>query len=110
MRILVRLYNLNRDKTNITVHSIDEALKIVGKKFSDVYLKHDHSCYVNLYFVGTKDYIIIDNSHRIEYKVTSDSVKNWAIYLSARNLEEAIVKLKDNFNREPNLYSIIPTR
>jgi hypothetical protein len=61
MKILVRIYVPQKDKTNITVNTIDEALKILGKSLDDVYLKHDWLNLVDLYFVGTNNYIRITN-------------------------------------------------
>lgn len=61
MTILVRKYIKNGDKSNKTVTSIDEALRILGKEFKDIYLKVDWLNCVDLFFIGTNDYLRITN-------------------------------------------------
>lgn len=61
MKILVRQYVKNSDKSNKTVDSIDEALRLIGKSFKDVYLKVEWLNQVDLYFKDTNDYIRITN-------------------------------------------------
>ena len=61
MKILVRQYVKNSDKSNKTVASIDEALRLIGKSFKDVYLKVEWLNQVDLFFVGTDDYLRITN-------------------------------------------------
>lgn len=61
MRILVRKYVKNGDKSNKTVDNIDEALKLLGKSFKDIYLKVDWSNQVDLFFKDTNDYLRITN-------------------------------------------------
>lgn len=61
MRILIRQYVKNGDKSNKTVDSIDEALRLLGKSFKDIYLKVDWRNQVDLFFVGTDDYLRITN-------------------------------------------------
>lgn len=61
MQILVRQYVKNGDKSNKTVNSIDLALKILGKEFKDVYLHVEWLNHVDLFFIGTNDYLRITN-------------------------------------------------
>lgn len=61
MKILVRQYVKNSDKSNKTVDSIDEALRLIGKSFKDVYLKVEWLNQVDLYFIGTDDYLRVTN-------------------------------------------------
>lgn len=61
MKILVRRYVSNADKVNDTVDTIEQALKILDKTHNDVYLKLDWLNCVDLFFVGTKNYIRIVN-------------------------------------------------
>ena len=61
MTILVRKYVKNGDKSNKTVDNIDEALKILGKSFNEIYLNVEWINCVDLFFIGTKDYLRIVN-------------------------------------------------
>lgn len=61
MEILVRRYLKNSDKVNDKVKTIEQALNILGKEHKDVYLKVDWLNCVDLFFVGTNDYIRIIN-------------------------------------------------
>ena len=61
MTILVRKYVKNGDKSNKTVDKIDEALKILDKEFKDAYLFVEILNHVQIYFIGTKDYLVITN-------------------------------------------------
>lgn len=61
MTILVRKYVKNGDKSNKTTDSIDEALLILGKSLEEVYLKVEWLNQVDLFFVGTDDYLRITN-------------------------------------------------
>jgi hypothetical protein len=54
---LVRKYVPNRDKDNIIVETLEEALKIIGKKEEDIDIKVDWLNYTDLFFKSTKDYI-----------------------------------------------------
>lgn len=61
MTILVRKYVKNGDKSNKTVDSIDKALKILGKELKDNYLHVEWLNCVDLFFIGTNDYLRIIN-------------------------------------------------
>lgn len=61
MQILVRQYVPNRDKTNTPVDSIDKALKILGKEFKEAYLFIEINNHVQIFFIGTKDYLVVTN-------------------------------------------------
>ena len=61
MKILVRKYVKNGDKSNKTVDTIDEALKILDKEFKNAYLFVEILNHVQIYFIGTKDYLVITN-------------------------------------------------
>jgi len=61
MQILVRKYVKNGDKDNRKVNTIEEALKSLGKEFKDVYLKTEFLNCVDLFFIGTKNYLRIIN-------------------------------------------------
>lgn len=61
MKILVRQYVNNSDKSNKTFTNIDDALKQLGKSLNEVYLKVDWLNQVDLYFTGTNDYLRITN-------------------------------------------------
>ena len=61
MTILVRKYVKNGDKSNKTVDTIDEALKILDKEFKDAYLFVEWLNHVDLFFIGTNDYLRITN-------------------------------------------------
>ena len=61
MKILVRKYVKNGDKSNKTVDKIDEALKILDKEFKNAYLFVEWLNHVDLFFIGTNDYLRITN-------------------------------------------------
>jgi len=61
MEILVRKYKNNRDKSNKKVEGIDNALKSIGKDFKDIYLAVSWGKYVDLFFIGTNDYLRVIN-------------------------------------------------
>mgnify|MGYP001614666227 CR=1 FL=1 len=77
MTILVRLYVEQRDKTNITVDSIDKALKILGKEWKDIYTEVFADNIVYLFFIGTKNYLVIDNRVKKENEVRIRSVQHY---------------------------------
>lgn len=60
--ILVRQYVPQCDKTNTWVSSLEEALKILGKREEHISQKVDWLNYTDVYFKGTKDYIRIKNN------------------------------------------------
>lgn len=61
MKILVRQYVNNGDKSNKTFTNIDDALKQLKKGLNEVYLKVDWLNQVDLFFTGTNDYLRITN-------------------------------------------------
>lgn len=61
MEILVRKYVKNGDKSNKKVNTIEDALKVLGRDLSTVYLKVDFLNCVDLFFVDTSDYLRIIN-------------------------------------------------
>jgi hypothetical protein len=119
---LVRKYVKNGDKSNKTVDSIELALKIIGKDFKDIYTEVFSGVYVDLYFIGTEDYIRVNNSGKKEFKVTYDhsvykpssnellkSQQIWSLYLSASDLESAKEKLRTDYNKNPSYFKIVQT-
>lgn len=61
MEILVRKYVKNGDKSNKKVDNIDDALKALGKDFKDIYTEVFWGVYVDLFFIGTDNYLRVIN-------------------------------------------------
>jgi hypothetical protein len=61
MQILVRKYIKNGDKDNRKVNTIEEALKSLSKGYKDIYLMTEFLNYVDLFFIGTNNYLRIIN-------------------------------------------------
>lgn len=59
---LVRKYHANKDKQNETVSTLECALKIIGKTEADIYTRVNWLHFTDLFFIGTNDYIRVNNS------------------------------------------------
>lgn len=62
MKYLIRKYHTNKDKQNESTNSFDIALQYIGKTESDIYLKVDWLHFTDLFFIGTNDYIRVNNN------------------------------------------------
>lgn len=62
MKVLVRVYVTNGDKSNKTVATVEEGFKALGKNESDVSIKVNWLHYTDIFFRDTKDYLRINNN------------------------------------------------
>jgi hypothetical protein len=61
MKVLVRQYVNNGDKSNKIVNTIDEALEVLGMSLNEVHLVVSWLNNVDLFFRGTNDYLRVIN-------------------------------------------------
>ena len=61
MNYLVRKYHINKDKQNEVFSTLEEALLFISKSENDIYLKVNWLHLTDLFFIGTKDYIRVNN-------------------------------------------------
>ena len=62
MKYLVRIYHTNKDKQNEQTNSFGDALKYIGKKESEIYQRVNWLHYTDLFFIGTSNYIRVNNN------------------------------------------------
>ena len=62
MKYLIRIYHTNKDKQNEQTNDFETALKYVNKTEKEVYLKVNWLHYTDLFFIGTNDYIRVNNN------------------------------------------------
>ena len=62
MKYLVRIYHTNKDKQNENVNTLERALQLIGKQENEVYLRVNWLNFTDLFFIGTNDYIRINNN------------------------------------------------
>lgn len=62
MKYLVRIYHTNKDKQNENINTLERALQLIGKQENEVYLRVNWLHYTDLFFIGTSNYIRINNN------------------------------------------------
>lgn len=62
MKYLVRIYHTNKDKQNESTNDWERALKLIGKSESDIYTRINWLNFTDLYFIGTSNYIRVNNN------------------------------------------------
>jgi len=62
MKYLVRIYHTNKDKQNESTNSFETALQFLGKKETEIHLKVNWLHYTDLFFIGTSNYIRVNNN------------------------------------------------
>lgn len=62
MKYLVRIYHANKDKQNESTNDFKIALRHVNKTENEIYLRVNWLHYTDLYFIGTNNYIRVNNN------------------------------------------------
>jgi len=62
MKVLIRVYVSNGDKSNKTVSTVEEGFKALGKIESDVSTRVNWLHYTDIFFRDTYDYLRVNNN------------------------------------------------